>query len=533
MVRKYDIFELTLNGPKDGNPFVDVDLRAVFTYMNRKHTVSGFYDGNGIYKIRFMPCREGVWKYETQCNVDELNGVTGEFTCTEAAPGEHGPVRVHNQFHFAHDDGTPFYPVGTTAYAWTHQQPEIVEQTLKTLKDSPFNKIRMCVFPKHYVYNLNEPPLYPYEGGLIEGVKAEDIRYAGPAFAGAENTNYKFDYMRFNPNFWRDFETRIAQLRDLGIQADIIIFHPYDRWGFSRMEEPAIQLYLRYLVARLGSFSNVWWSMANEYDLFRGRTEQDWERWAYTIVEWDPYEHLRSIHNCTKLYDHSKGWITHVSIQRIDYHSHVELVAKWRERWQKPVVVDEICYEGNIDHGWGNITGEEMTKRFWDVTVRGGYCTHGETYLRDDEVLWWAKGGWLTGSSPARIAFLRRIVEEMGYIDPKPISPMDWDLPWGYSGRQFTYQSETPFGTMATQAAEKMICYFSFAQPAKRSFMLPPDKKYEIEVIDTWNMTIEKLEGTYSGRVEIKLPGRPYVAVRFTMVGDGSSGWISHTSLTS
>ncbi|MGI6040416.1 MAG: DUF5060 domain-containing protein [Eubacteriales bacterium] len=527
MVRKYDIYEITLNGPTDGNPFTDVDLSAVFIFRNRKQLVSGFYDGDGTYKIRFMPCKEGEWHYETQSNVDELNGITGEFTCVESAPGEHGPVRVHKTYHFAHDDGTPYYPVGTTAYAWTHQEPEIVEQTLKTLKDSPFNKIRMCVFPKHYVYNLNEPPMYPYVGGLTENAEL-DLQGAGPSFAGTENTAYKFDLTRFNPEFWRDFETRVAQLRELGIQADIIIFHPYDRWGFSRMDEPDIQLYLRYLVARLGAYSNVWWSMANEYDLFRTKTEQDWERWAYTVVEWDPFEHLRSIHNCNSFYDHSKGWISHVSLQRIDYHSHVELVAKWREKWRKPVVVDEICYEGDLDHGFGNVSGEELTKRFWDITVRGGYGTHGETYLRDDEVLWWAKGGWLTGTSPERLAFLREIVEEMGYIDPKPFSPMDWDLPWGFSGKRFSFKMDTrtPYGAATIHAAEKMICYFSFAQPAKRSFILPEDMKYEIEIIDTWNMTITKLDGLYSGRCEIKLPAKQYIAVRFTLASNSGSSSI-------
>ena len=37
-------------------------------------------------------------------------------------------------------------------------------QTLQTLKESAFNKIRFCIFPKHYDYNLGEPRSYPYEG---------------------------------------------------------------------------------------------------------------------------------------------------------------------------------------------------------------------------------------------------------------------------------------------------------------------------------------------------------------------------------
>ena len=35
--------------------------------------------------------------------------------------------------------------------------------------------------------------------------------------------------------------------------------------------------YLRYAVARLAGFRNVWWSFANEYDLMRNKTMLDWD----------------------------------------------------------------------------------------------------------------------------------------------------------------------------------------------------------------------------------------------------------------
>ena len=38
--------------------------------------------------------------------------------------------------------------------------------------------------------------------------------------------------------------------------------------------------------------------------------------YTISIVESDPYDHLRSIHNCNQFYDHTKSWITHCSIQR-------------------------------------------------------------------------------------------------------------------------------------------------------------------------------------------------------------------------
>ena len=111
------------------------------------------------------------------------------------------------------------------------------------------------------------------------------------------------------------------------------------------------------------------------------KTLSDWERYAGIICEKDPYHHLRSIHNCKAYYDYNLPWITHCSIQRTETYRSSELVNEWREKYHKPVILDEICYEGNIQFGWGNISGEEMTRRFWEAFCRGGYPGHGETYL--------------------------------------------------------------------------------------------------------------------------------------------------------
>jgi len=110
-----------------------------------------------------MPDTPGRWTTVTRSNVDELDGVMGEFTCVEPSAGNHGPVGVRNTYHFAYADGTPYFPVGTTCYAWVHQGTAIEEQTLATLTHAPFNKLHMCVFPKHYTYNENDPELHPFE----------------------------------------------------------------------------------------------------------------------------------------------------------------------------------------------------------------------------------------------------------------------------------------------------------------------------------------------------------------------------------
>jgi hypothetical protein len=493
-VERWEVFDLSLRGPKGGNPFHDVTLAARFQQKDRILDVEGFYDGDGTYRIRFMPDALGEWTHRTTSNHQELNGKTGRLTCVAPSPGNHGPVRVRNTHHFAYVDGTPYFPVGTTCYVWNHQGDRLEERTLKTLKASPFNKLRMCVFPHRYAYNDNEPIYYPFEG----------------------NPPRDWDFTRFNPKFFRHLERRIGDLRALGIEADLILFHPYDRahWGFDRMPAEADDRYLRYVVARLAAYRNVWWSLANEFDFMKTKTTADWDRFFQIVQKRDPYHHLRSIHNALRLYDHNKPWVTHASIQNGSAVADFGRAELLRAAYEKPVIFDEVCYEGNIPLRWGNLSAEEMVHRFWQGLIAGTYVTHGETYLHPDDVLWWTKGGELRGQSPARIAFLRKILEEgpAGGLDPVD----KWrDLQVAGSGGEY------------------YLIYFGKQEPMEWRFELPkgrfpiPDgSKFRVEILDTWNRTVTPVAGTFAPKPKgryvyadadsppVKLPGKPYQALR-------------------
>jgi hypothetical protein len=62
------------------------------------------------------------------------------------------------------------------------------------------------------------------------------------------------------------------------------------------------------------------------------------------------------------------------------------------------------------------------------------------------------------------------------------------------------------------------LFYFGEHQPAKWSTALPKGIEYLVEIIDTWNMTITPLEGTFKDVTEITLPGKPYMALRIRPV---------------
>jgi len=494
-VAQWDVFEASFNGPAGGNPFLDVELDAVFTQKSRDVRVPGFYDGEGVYRLRFMPDNPGEWHFVTRANVAELDGQRGTLTVTAPRPGCHGPVQVANRFHFAHADGTPYLPFGTTCYAWTHQPLEEQRKTLETLRNTRFNKLRMGVFPKDYPYNVNEALFDIYE----------------------RDASGAFDFDRPNPAAFRHFETQVRALGELGIQADIIIFHPYDRWGYCQMSAAQDYAYVAYLTARLGAYHNVWWSLANEYDfLLDTKPMPQWDRYFHIIEENDPYGHLRSIHNGDPdaNYDHRKAWVSHVCIQNWD----VKRTAEWRAAYGKPVVNDEPEYEGDIVMVWGNISAAELTHRFWTTLLRGGYAGHGETFSHPEDLLWWAKGGVLHGESWKRIGFLRDLLEESFVGGFEPIDP-ETRYPWNrISG---------------ARDGDTTIIYFGEHQPVIWAAGLPQDERaYRVELIDTWNMTIEPAtivpapenHPTRHGAMRrprkpdaafaVQLPGRPHLAIR-------------------
>ena len=138
---------------------------------------------------------------------------------------------------------------------------------------------------------------------------------------------------------------------------------------------------------------------------------EDGEKLFKILKKEDPYEPLRSIHNGVEWYNYANPAVTHLSIQCDPWEDggvggYYSKIDRWLEKYGKPVIIDEMKYEGNIIESFG-----------------------------------------------------RR-------------------------------------------------------QPAERVILLPDDKKYNIEVIDTWSMTIKKLDGSFSGECIVPLPGKPFIALR-------------------
>lgn len=500
-IERWGLFEISLEDNTGyENPFTDVTLEAEFYTGGEGKRVPGFYDGNGIWRIRYMPGQVGIYTFRTISNASALDGKTGTFEAVWPERENHGPVKAKGaRFYYA--DETPAFISGTTAYAWWYLDDAYCGRTLRALRENRFNKLRMLVFPKNLV-----------------GMSQIELSYEPPCLP-FEKRNGAFDFSRPVPAYFQLLERRVLSLMGIGVQADVILFHHYDfgRWGIDEaMTDPDALQYVSYLMARLGAFRNVWWSLANEYDIaklpngdgaFADIGQLDWDRIGEFIQRNDPYGHLRSIHNCGPIYP-NRDWLTHVSYQ---YPGTYSLLMALKNTYQKPVVNDEYQYEGNVKYGWGNCSGKQELTRHWLSFMAGGYATHGETYRKEGNSrdIFWTYGGDLVGESASRIRFLREIAESMPFERMEPDLTLGDGLGYyclreGYLNMFFFYTFDCP--------VEDRIVWLGLTDGHKR--------KYMATIYDLWEKkTLSAFEWDGLSFTKMNLPKEGLIGVQLRQIG--------------
>ncbi len=523
-VPQWGRFEKAITYHTEQNPFTDIELGATFVREGSTDTirVEGFYDGNDQFKVRFMPTKTGRWKYVTTSPTPQLNGIKGSLVCTQAAKGDHGMVSADNDHGFRYADGTRYMPVGTTSYAWVYGLPSRRAETIKSLSDAGFNKIRFCVFPNNSVYDSSFGIVFDKKSGLeVPTVYPFKMLKDGKAHKG----EYVWDYSRFNPEFFHQLEQCIDSLKNIGVEADLILFTPYDEglWGFDRMPMSVCMRYLRYCVARLSSMSNLWWSVANEWDLVKARKYSDWVQMSQYISNADPYHHLLSIHGGTaKYFDYNMPCFTHESIQDQGPLYNFEGAATVRNIYPKPVIFDEVCYEGDHEQRWAQLTGQEMLQRVWTGLIGGTYVTHGECFTTGKDYYtgfsFLATGGKFQGTFPRRVKFTREILESL------PQAPRLADNSWD------DHTAGAGDGVYLIYFGDKTPKSWKFSLPAKNDKFrrLKGGEKFNVEIIDTWNMSRSKSKTTFEVKPaaakrmvdknnrSVSLPGKPYILLKIT-----------------
>jgi len=118
----------------------------------------------------------------------------------------------------------------------------------------------------------------------------------------------------------------------------------------------------------------------------------------------------------------------------------------------------------------------------------------------------------LKGRSPARLAFLKKVLDD---APVEGIEPVDkWQDP-----------------RIGGRAGEYYLIYFGKEQPTNWVFNLPrknlaSDLNFKIEIIDTWNMNVSRVNRVFTTKKNgdyacgdaderpVALPGTPWMALR-------------------
>jgi len=108
-IEQYHSHDFEFRASVAGNPF-DVEMTAEFSGPGSlRLRVPAFYDGNGIWKVRFSPTHAGEWSMKTVSSVPELNAKTeSSIQCTpNRHPAIHGGLKVDpaHPHHFIYEDG--------------------------------------------------------------------------------------------------------------------------------------------------------------------------------------------------------------------------------------------------------------------------------------------------------------------------------------------------------------------------------------------------------------------------------------------
>jgi hypothetical protein len=286
-VRRWEMHEFELRARSAAeNPYRDATLVGEFVAPSGKAIkVEGFYDGGDTWKLRFAPNEEGTWRYRLRGEGVEISQ-SGQLHCL-AARG-HGFIRIHlhHPYAFAHDDGTPFFPMGDTCYGLYDDSPitpALRREYLETRRAQHFNFVRMSI-------------------GHSEARAAKD-----PAFWAWGGTPAKPDLDRFNPAFFQGLDDLFRDLQTRGMNVELLLLNFYRRpFTDTSLWTPARErLWLRYVLARYAAFPNIFlWTLANEYETHPdGKYRLDrpndvvWAKaTAQLVKQFDPYRHLVTVH---------------------------------------------------------------------------------------------------------------------------------------------------------------------------------------------------------------------------------------------
>jgi hypothetical protein len=421
-------------------PYASLDVWADFTCGSEMLRRPAFWDGAGVWRLRFAPPHAGDWHWVSGATVDDpaLHGRTGAVVCVDGdeASGvrafEHGFWRMSpSGRQLEHADCTPALMVADTAWAlpW-RATPEQVEVYARDRQAKGFNAVLlMTVQPDMRAVG-------PRDRTLDEGfdVAFDDL----PAGRLCE----------LNADYFRRFDVLV----DILVSHDLVpVLQPvFQGFGWKGLDVAGTVVptdeyarYCRYLVARYGARPAVYLvggdGSGEEPQVAAGGEE---------VQAWDAYGQPTGIHyrpHATNRAHQGAAWLDFQSCQTGHEAEHLpERVADmWRNTPAKGVLNLEPTYENTRERGrgvgwwqgheaWSNLcAGGTMgvgygAASLWQWRLHADEPGHTEGFLCPD-------AGWreaLAYEGSAYVGLVGRILRQLPFGGMSP----DWTSALGGRG---------------------------------------------------------------------------------------------------
>ena len=282
-IHKWGVFEAEFESSRSyADPLRDVMLNCTFrSPSGQEITVETFWDGDSVWRVRFMPNEIGKWTFRTTCSNEHDDGLHDQAGSFESVPYEgrnplyvHGPLRLSdNRRYLVHADGTPFFWLADTA--WNG----IIRSTLDEWDE-------YLSFRREQGFTAIQFVMTQWRGGPSD-IEEEK------AYEGKERI------LRLNAEFFKRIDSKFATLNEYGLVAAPVLL-----WairgeinpGFNLSEDDAILL-ARYLTTRYGAYILVW-ILAGDGD-YREEKADRWKRIGKAVFL-NKYRQLATMHPAGK-----------------------------------------------------------------------------------------------------------------------------------------------------------------------------------------------------------------------------------------
>lgn len=368
VVPLWGVFDATLTNSREyEDPFNETELLTTFTSPSGKvYSFFGFYDGNGkggqegnVWRIRFMCLEEGAWTWSAEFT-DGAPGASGEFECR--GEGVAPPLRVHpaNPRWLVREGDGPFLP------RWFY-----LHDLLFTVGDTWRQDVREHVIERGY--NMVSILTTQADHLLQNGWNRR--RYGRPSFFPWLRDGERVLWNQYDLRSWRKLDEVLRYLQEHGVY--VYLFDGYFPNLPPRFpDDPELERrYLRYVVARVGVYSNLIHNLTFEFWEFMSLDRV--RRIGSYLESIDPFGLLTTVHD-TQDADQllEEPWLDLANLQYdAGRAGGADLAYRFvAEHYRgKPVAAAEMVWEGPQ-----KLTADQVRRGAWGITLAGGFFLYGE-----------------------------------------------------------------------------------------------------------------------------------------------------------